>query len=66
MKRFTHLLGRTALIAVLVLCLTPVDAFARHGGGGGWGGGGWGGWGGGGTVDTDGDGIGDCAGRRTR
>jgi type IV pilus assembly protein PilY1 len=55
MKRLTHLLGRTALIAVLVFCLTPVDAFARHGGGGGW----WGGWGGGGTVDTDGDGIGD-------
>ncbi|MFP8872223.1 MAG: hypothetical protein VCB43_12895, partial [Myxococcota bacterium] len=52
MKRFTHLLGRTALIAVLVLCLTPVDAFARHGGGGGWGGGwgGFGGWGGGGTT----------------
>ncbi|MFB0978278.1 MAG: hypothetical protein QMC73_11485, partial [Myxococcota bacterium] len=39
MKRFTHLLGRTSLIAVLVLCVTPVDAFARHRGGCNWHGG---------------------------
>ncbi len=37
MKRFTHLLCLTALFAVLILLLTPVVAFVRHWGGGGWG-----------------------------